>query len=511
MAIEKRFIHFKKFSDFNSKKLSANEANTQYTVGISGAIQTGSPDVLYQSYVWIKDTQQQWTHGQIYNGSDVDTVFNQADWNESDETSSAYVKNRTHYASFNRIEIPETISSTTWTYIDIPDIVGYPIYVKYTFSGTVKSATLTMDDQGVEKEFNSGPQFVITRTPSSIGVKGNYDEGHILEISTNVAQLPEFFIPDSIARISNIPSEVYITDFDAVSLESLAHNDMPSLELDKQGLMNALAAHKVILVPYEISDNTSVKGYYTLVGYYEDLLYVKVITEYSEIIIETPLDKRYISSEEVTKRRWSDKQDTLKSGENVKTINGNSILGSGNITIEGGGGTITDVMVNGTSVATSGVASIPAASTSKYGVTKLTSSTSSTSTTLAATASAVKAAYDLAKSFVPMTLNTSPTSFGASLRWSPNQKYASTAVLANNVTFNIDVSSIDTTKDNTWALSFILGTSARTISFSVSQTGYTIMWANGVAPTFEPNTAYEITFKLVGTNLFGVCGAFKTV
>lgn len=71
MAIEKRFIHFKKFSDFNSKKLSANEANTQYTVGISGAIQTGSPDVLYQSYVWIKDTQQQWTHGQIYNGSDL--------------------------------------------------------------------------------------------------------------------------------------------------------------------------------------------------------------------------------------------------------------------------------------------------------------------------------------------------------------------------------------------------------------------------------------------------------
>lgn len=59
-------------------------------------------------------------------------------------------------------------------------------------------------------------------------------------------------------------------------------------------------------------------------------------------------------------------------------------------------GTITGVSANGTSVATSGVANIPAASTSAYGVTKLSSSTSSTSTTLAATASAVKAAYDLA-------------------------------------------------------------------------------------------------------------------
>lgn len=59
-------------------------------------------------------------------------------------------------------------------------------------------------------------------------------------------------------------------------------------------------------------------------------------------------------------------------------------------------GTITGVSANGTSVATSGVANIPAASTSKYGVTKLSSATDSTSTSLAATASAVKAAYDLA-------------------------------------------------------------------------------------------------------------------
>ena len=59
-------------------------------------------------------------------------------------------------------------------------------------------------------------------------------------------------------------------------------------------------------------------------------------------------------------------------------------------------GTITGISANGTSIATSGVANIPAASTSAYGVTKLSSSTSSTSTSLAATASAVKSAYDLA-------------------------------------------------------------------------------------------------------------------
>lgn len=78
-------------------------------------------------------------------------------------------------------------------------------------------------------------------------------------------------------------------------------------------------------------------------------------------------------------------------------------------------GTITGVSANGTSVATSGVANIPAASTSAYGVTKLSSSTSSTSTSLAATASAVKAAYDLAASKTANTGTVTKVSTGTGL------------------------------------------------------------------------------------------------
>ena len=63
MAINKKLIHFNTFENFNSKKLSANIENTKYTLGIDGEIQTGSPDILYQSIVYIKDTKQQWTHG----------------------------------------------------------------------------------------------------------------------------------------------------------------------------------------------------------------------------------------------------------------------------------------------------------------------------------------------------------------------------------------------------------------------------------------------------------------
>ena len=66
MAINKKLIHFNTFENFNSKKLSANIENTKYTLGVDGEIQTGSPDILYQSIVYIKDTKQQWTHGQLY-------------------------------------------------------------------------------------------------------------------------------------------------------------------------------------------------------------------------------------------------------------------------------------------------------------------------------------------------------------------------------------------------------------------------------------------------------------
>lgn len=57
------------------------------------------------------------------------------------------------------------------------------------------------------------------------------------------------------------------------------------------------------------------------------------------------------------------KQDTLVSGTNIKTINNQSLLGSGNITISGGGGSATDVRINNTSITSNGVANISTNST----------------------------------------------------------------------------------------------------------------------------------------------------
>lgn len=62
------------------------------------------------------------------------------------------------------------------------------------------------------------------------------------------------------------------------------------------------------------------------------------------------------------------------------------------------------------STGTATTSTVPTASTSVYGITKLSSSTSSTSTSLAATASAVKAAYDLANSKSTVSVSNLKTS-----------------------------------------------------------------------------------------------------
>ena len=83
----------------------------------------------------------------------------------------------------------------------------------------------------------------------------------------------------------------------------------------------------------------------------------------------------YMSDGRDIEAALSDKQDILESGSNIKTINGQSILGSGNLNIEGGGGAsggevnlVDGVLLNGKNiVGTDKVAKIPLATSSADG------------------------------------------------------------------------------------------------------------------------------------------------
>lgn len=184
-------------------------------------------------------------------------------------------------------------------------------------------------------------------------------------------------------------------------------------------------------------------------------------------------------------------------------------------------GTITEVSVNGTSIATSGVANIPAASTSTYGVTKLSSDTNSTSTTLAATPSAVKAAYDLANSYKGTVtsvkvdnVSKSPssgvvdlgyvnkkltTSTSSSMSLSPNIYYRNTSTTLSTLTITLGGAS-NSNIINEYFVEFTTRSAGTTVSLPS-----TIKWANGEAPTFEAGTTYQISI----VNNLGVVQGFK--
>lgn len=214
-------------------------------------------------------------------------------------------------------------------------------------------------------------------------------------------------------------------------------------------------------------------------------------------------------------------------------------------------GTITEVTVDDNSVGTSGKVNIPRASTSRYGVIKLTNEVNSTSTSYAATANAVKKAYDLAnskqnglvsgtnvktingesilgsgnieisggsgggKEYVKVTLSEGGLIFmdhAESNRFplEPNKVYYVDSFVSEGVSIQ-DV--VPPTGDvGEYTVHFVCSGSQFIDTFEVPANW---QWANGVVPTLENGTAYELSVvatKVNGTYYYkAVLTAFKRV
>ena len=92
-----------------------------------------------------------------------------------------------------------------------------------------------------------------------------------------------------------------------------------------------------VIVPTKLSELTNDEGFLT-----------------SETDPTVPSYVKSISIADINS--WNAKQNALVSGTTIKTINGTSLLGSGNIVISGG--SATDVQIDGTSITSLGVANI---------------------------------------------------------------------------------------------------------------------------------------------------------
>lgn len=368
MAINKKLIHFKNFSDFNSKKLSANENNATYTIGTNPEVVPGEPDILYHSICWIKDEKKMWTHGQLYDCSgssgttiETDPVFSASPAASITDEKMAEWDNKVDAEDINNLKPLVTDFS-------IADISAYVVYgTNFNYNR----------DSIVNALQNKQPIYIPYENDGHEGYYAAYgfvDDYIYLEVlcgeflyyieldyqggggiaNIDVRNLDDFATEDDLSSAI----ETYIADFTMESLRDGMNNNR-QVTCDMQALVAAMNANKIILV--RDGAGSSCKGVYVLNGYAEDLLYFSIVDTQGNVLYcdgtDYVNDKSYIDGQTLFYRSLDTKQDTLESGKNIKTINGESILGSGDITISGGssdanvqavdtGDVIDDVTVN---------------------------------------------------------------------------------------------------------------------------------------------------------------------
>lgn len=180
--------------------------------------------------------------------------------------------------------------------------------------------------------------------PESIKNVAKLDEGYVIANGIVSEEDVYYHLPNTntsdaahtLATKGDLSStiETYVADF---TMESLINgmNNGSHVNCDMQALVTAMNANKIILVR-ECADS-SYQGVYVLNGYAEDLLYFSIVDTSGNVLYCDGTDyvynKSYIDGRALFYRSWDDKQDALVSGENIKTINGESIVGSGDMLV----------------------------------------------------------------------------------------------------------------------------------------------------------------------------------
>lgn len=196
---------------------------------------------------------------------------------------------------------------------------------------------------------------------------------------------------------------------------------------------------------------------------------------------------------------------------NLKTVNGESLVGSGNIAVgniiseEDDSLTIDDVNTN------TYVKYVAQTLTEeqKAQVRTNISAYSKPSAGIPKTdlASAVQTSLGLADTSIQSKIVTSTVRTGT-VNISANTMTNLTSGLTGSTTIKITHQTL--TSDAEWGVKFFInGTTVPSITFASSSTSYPIAWINDTTPSFETGYMYEVTFKQFNNKYLAVCGKFK--
>lgn len=255
----------------------------------------------------------------------------QSDWAQEDVANDSYIKNRTHYAS-----VMEPVGEFTTVSKEVGDVLfeGLSPGGFYTIVNLSNTVNRTMFQFVIGRKINipfNGPTIEALCSEDGSLVLASPTYGIVEPFSvrdTEVKQIDSVYIPETIARKEEV-NNVYVTDFTVSDLEYIHDNTYGGIQFNIPSLYAAFASHKVVLVPY--GDGSA--GYGVATGYKDDFLYVSIMLQDGRrISLEIPnIDDNSIYPENIFIT-------TLAFEDNLKTINGQSIVGSGNIEISGGEG-----------------------------------------------------------------------------------------------------------------------------------------------------------------------------
>ena len=241
MAIEKKLIHFSKLSDFE----------TQLNAG----------NILGYSIVFIQDAKKIWTHGQYYDCNGGNGTFLRIG-DADDEAKANFIavangeKSADYYICASHIDNNEVNGIVSSLRKDGPS--SAPVNVQYSFYGTPMGGT-------------NQNKFLFIRTSLDVltGVITTEYEAVLNAKQDTITDLET--IREGAAKGAT-SAQIYITPFDVLSLLNLAENpdEVGSIQSNNTAIEEALAANKIVLVPYEISDNVNYRGYATLVGFVDN-------------------------------------------------------------------------------------------------------------------------------------------------------------------------------------------------------------------------------------------------
>lgn len=310
----------------------------------------------------------------------------QTDYDENDENNPAYMKNRPFYEipweyTYNRTLTMSDLSAGPGPYR--PDFRTAAYYILGTrpdftlgitfdtsvtiidqdgglhvWGGTKSPRTLTADDLPIHRGYAGRKGLIIGMNDLKIVITDNgyflvekcpFEEGTTLgsmritcrssAVHTKLKLIDEKFIPEiDYNKLKNKPS---IPTTETVTAWGFAKQEDVAAAKSKADLANTKADHAL-----EIADGAEQDSYEAKGDAQNALDFARQAQATANNADQRSLDAIW---------QLASKQNTLVSGENVKTINGKSILGSGNIEVEGGGG-VSDVQVDGASILVDGVA-----------------------------------------------------------------------------------------------------------------------------------------------------------